>query len=95
MPAQRGNVEHLLERELGFQREEGDHLTVRLVIDGKLIARTKTSHSHSTIGDDLLGLMARQIHISPAFFKALLARKKRRNDYLKALQQRALLPPGI
>jgi hypothetical protein len=56
MPALRSDVERILERVLGFQREEGDHHRFRLEIGGKVIANTKTSHSHTTIGDPLLVL---------------------------------------
>lgn len=94
MPAKRADVEHLLERVLGFDRFERDHHRFRLVIDGKRIAETKTSHGHDTIGDGLLADMARQLRITPSLFRALLAGKKGRADYLEALRQQGLLPPG-
>lgn len=87
MPVRRRTIEHLLEHELGFQREEGDHHYFRLEIDSKLVARTKTSHSHDTLGDDLLALMARQLYIPPRFLKELLAGRKTRQDYLEHLRR--------
>ena len=93
MPARRGDVEHLLEHILGFRRAGGGHRFFFLEIDGKIVARTETSHGATTIGDDLLATMARQIHVSPGLFKGLLAGTKKRSDYLMALEQQGLLQP--
>ena len=93
MPAPRSDVERILERVLGFQREEGDHHRFHLEIGGKVIANTKTSHSHTTIGDPLLADMARQIHVPSRFLKELISGKQNRNDYLAVLRRKGLLPP--
>jgi len=91
MPAARADVERLLEHVLGFQREESDHHRFRLYVSGRLVAMTKTSHSHRTIGDPLLAEMARQMHVTLPLLRALVAGTKGRDDYLDALRGRGLL----
>ena len=83
MAAPRSDVERVLERVLGFRRDEGDHHRFRLEIDGNLVAITKTSHSHTTISDSLLAEMARQLHIPSRFFRDLIAGRRNRADYLE------------
>jgi len=95
MPVERSDPERLLEHTLGFARHEGDHHQFSLLIRGKIVAYTHTSHSPKvrTIDDSLLAKIARRdLHVSPQFLKALLAGTKMREDYLAELESRGLLP---
>ena len=91
MPAERAEVERVLERVLGFKRSESDHHRFTLSIEGKVIASTFTSHSPKarTLDDGILSDMARQMNIRLSFLKAILAGKKTRNDYLNELNKNA------
>lgn len=90
MPATRGEVEHLLEQ-LGYERENTDHRRFRLVIGGREIAATKTSHGPRTIADPLLAEMARQMRIRPAFLRDLLAGRRKSKDYFAELRRLGIL----
>jgi len=93
MSAPRSDVERVLERVLGFRRDEGNYHRFRLEINGTLVAITKTSHSHTTISDFLLAEMAKQLHIPSRFFRDLLAGRRNQADYLASLRHQGLLPP--
>lgn len=60
----------------GFQKETGDHFYyIYWNLEGKkTIKKTKMSHgsSHKTIGDPLLGTMARQIGLTKKSFLELV-----------------------
>jgi len=71
MPLERSDIEAALEKK-GFARSEGDHrfFTYYTVAGIKTSVWTKTSHGakYKTIGDGLVGLMARQCGLtSPQF----------------------------
>jgi len=71
----RRDIESALERK-GFQRREGDHSRfVYHTTDGKKTPiRTMTSHGSGgrSIGDPLLGQMARQCHLTKSDFLDLV-----------------------
>ncbi|GEM_PF-843724 len=93
MPVETADLERCLERDLGFRRDERHHHYFKLVVDGKEVAITKTSHSKKvrTIDDSMLAKIARiDLHISPAFLRDLLAGRKGRDDYLADLKQKGL-----
>jgi len=75
MPRERRTIESSLERK-GFRRIEGDHsFFVYYTEDGKKTrARTKTSHGSGsrTIGDALLGQMAKQCWLTKQQFISLV-----------------------
>ena len=54
----------------GFiENRAGDHIFLAYIVNKKKTAiRTKVSHSHSEIGDALIGMMAKQVKLSKADF---------------------------
>jgi len=93
MPLPRTDVEQALERKLRFDRQESDHRYFTLEIDGRVVARTKTSHGtkHREIGDQLVGTMARQLHVSRSQFEAVVRCTRSRDEYLAALRERGFI----
>ena len=97
MPADTAEFERLLERVLGFQRDESHHHLFKLYVNGKIVAMTKTSHSPKfhTIDDGLLGKIARRdLHVSLRFLKDMLAGRAGREDYLAELLKKGLPQPA-
>jgi hypothetical protein len=89
MPIEKTELERLLERDLGFERDERHHHWFTLTVNGKVVAVTRTSHSPKarTIDDSLLSKIARHdLHISVGFLKDLLSGRKSRDDYLAELK---------
>jgi hypothetical protein len=85
---------HVLASVLGFERENGDHVRYVLVIDGKIIARTKFSHSwrgNSQIDASILSMQAKQLHCSSAMLKGLLRGQFGKEDYFKELLQQGYI----
>ena len=59
------DLKRILESVLGFELDNGDHVRYVLKINGKIIARTKFSHSwrgNQQIDDAILSLQAKQMH---------------------------------
>jgi hypothetical protein len=64
---------------LGFERDERDHHCFILKVNGKLVARTKTSHGSKAhdIDDTLLGKIARmQLHVARLFSRRCLRARR-------------------
>lgn len=93
MPLPRDDVERALEHKLGFKRDETDHWRFRLVIRGRQIVRTKSSHGtkYRELGDQLLALMARELQVSRGFFISVVRYTKSPEEYLDELARRGLL----
>ena len=94
MPVETSDLERLLEYGLGFQRDETHHHYFKLYVNGRMVVATKTSHSPKfrTIDDSLLAKIARKdLRISPAFLRDLLAGRKSRDDYLKDLKAKGII----
>jgi len=79
----------------GFDRSEGDHsyFYYRTLEVKKTTARTKTSHTPKmkSIGDDLLGKMARQCHLTKPQFLNLVDCPLSRLGYEELLAGQNLL----
>jgi hypothetical protein len=79
----------------GFTRSEKDHsyFYYRTLEGKKTTARTKTSHTPKmkTIGDELLGKMARQCHLSKPQFLDLVDCPLNRQGYENLLTAQGLL----
>lgn len=73
----------------GFRRREGDHhYFIFFSGEGKKsLAKTKTSHSHRTLSDILLALMARQCHLTKGEFLNLVDCPLSQDEYQIMLQQ--------
>lgn len=90
----RRDIESALEKK-GFRRFENDHTWfVYFTEDGKKTTRrTKTSHgaSGSSIGQPLLGMMAKQCGLATAEFLELVDCPRTRESYQELLAERGML----
>lgn len=75
MPFSTGQVRRALVSKIGFTPAHTDHETFEYVHDGLVVAATKISHQASgrDIGNHLLGMMARQCHVSGPTFRGAIA----------------------
>src|SRR5260370_37599331 len=89
------DLEYVLAVVLGFEREDAkDHVRFVLKVNGKIVARTKYSHSwrgNKQIGDNMLPLIANQIHCSNKTLKGLLGKRLGRQDYFKEILGNGLI----
>lgn len=86
----RAAVERMLVAKLEMERDNGDHRWYRFVIGEKVVARTFVStgsKKYKTLGDDLIGKMARQLHVSTPFLTGLVRCTNSRDDYLRVLRE--------
>lgn len=66
----------------GFRITENDHHRFLFYLDGrKTSVHTKTSHSHSEIGRDLIARMARQMRLSKNDFVRFVDCQMTEEDY--------------
>lgn len=82
MPRPQRDVEASLLRK-GFQQSENDHhYFIYWQLDGKKSRfRTKTSHGHREISDDLLSQMSKQVGLVNRDFQGLLDCPLSREEY--------------
>lgn len=60
------------------------HITYRVFDkDGMFLGETYISHSHTEIGDPLLGQMAKQLNIGLALWRDIIKCPKNREDYVR------------
>jgi hypothetical protein len=85
MPVSARRMDHILVNVLGFERRMGRHQIYVLKLGGRQAARTLISHGVRDIGDDLLAVMAKQMRITLAQLKKLIAGEMRREDYYRLL----------
>jgi hypothetical protein len=94
MPRKKSKVESGLKNK-GFEQTEGDHHWFAYVTtDGKKTAiRTKTSHTPKMkdIPDNILGLMARQCHLTKQEFLNLVDCPLDRKGYEEILRKKDIL----
>ncbi len=85
------DLKRLLENVLGCEAESGkDHVRYVLKVNGKIIARTKFSHSwrrSEQISETMLRLQAQQMHCSTKTWKLLLQGLLKKEAYFKELLQ--------
>ncbi len=82
MPRKRVDVEKgLLSK--GFRKRDGDHhyYLYYNTAGKKTVVFTKTSHSHTEIGDNLMSQMARQCKLSKLLFESLVDCPLKRGEY--------------
>jgi len=95
MPRSKSDVDAALLRK-GFLSGGGDHdfFIYHSVAGKKTRARTKTSHGKGfDIGDNLLGQMAKQCHLTTGQFKDLVDCPMDRTMLEKALVARGIIDP--
>ena len=69
-------------RKKGFKNEQRDHNYYFYYYNGKKSAiNTKTSHGKDEIGDSLIGMMAKQLHLKKEQFMQLIITSKKRTIY--------------
>ena len=88
------DLKRLLESVLGFDCEDGDHVRYALIVNGKLIARTKFSHSwrgNQQINNSMLSIQAKQLHCSNQTLKGLLRGSLAKKDYFEELLRRGII----
>jgi hypothetical protein len=91
MPYKPAEIEHILITVLGFVEDdtrEAGHKWYKLKIDGlPRPIRTKMSHGKKTeYGAALESAVARQLHVRKEFFRALMAGKKTRDEYINEVK---------
>jgi len=84
-PRRRRELESALTKK-GFRLENTHHRKYRLYVDElKTSVSTKVSHGHKQVGEKLLGLMARQMHLTNADFGRFVDCPMARADYIALL----------
>jgi S-adenosylhomocysteine hydrolase len=94
MAVSRRGVERMLTNKLEMTLDDRDHQVFLLVIEGRVIARTKLSRGsekYKTLGDDLVRKMAQQLRVSMPVFRELESCTKSRDDYLQVLREHGFL----
>jgi hypothetical protein len=75
-------IEHALKHKLNCEVDEGKHRVFTLSLDGKVVAKTHTSHGgDEDIRDQLIKQMAQQMKVSKALFVEIVSCTKSRPDY--------------
>jgi len=93
MPIQKRDLRQCLTGKFGFEEVEGSrHEAVTLFIEGRKIATARFSRSHSDVGDEILGLIAKEIRVQLNFLKRMYGCTKSRDDYLNHLRDTGYLP---
>jgi predicted RNA binding protein YcfA (HicA-like mRNA interferase family) len=75
----------------GFTKEEGHHHYYEFWHNGKLIARTYSSHSGKDIDEYLISAMRKQCNMDKNFFLEFVKCSKSREDYLNLLIDQKLI----
>ena len=77
MPEKKANVEYQLEKKLGCEKHNSNHIFFKFYYDGKIIWTFKVSHSkgkYKEIDDSGLSAMVRGLNgVTTSFFKQFLA----------------------
>jgi hypothetical protein len=92
MPRDKLDVSAALLRK-GFSDRNGDHRFFCLMVDGlKTQVTTKISHGGKEIADNMLGVMARQAHLTGREFRDLIDCPLSEDEYLALLRDRDAIP---
>ena len=76
----------------GFQPSNKDHRYFYLYVEHeKTYIRTKVSHGQTEIDDDLLGAMARQLHLTRSQFDDLVICPLSGKQYISILRDRQII----
>lgn len=91
MPVKARQMDRILVNVLGFERRMGRHQVYTLRVKGKHVVRTLISHGVRDIGDELMGIMARQMKITPPLLRSILAGEMGRDEYFDCLREQGLI----
>jgi hypothetical protein len=89
MPLDRTDIEAGLKKK-GFVEEDRDHRFYALVVEGHytgIMTKTSKGTGHKTLGDNLVGLMARQLKLTKKQFVDLVTCPLSLDDYVALLKQ--------
>jgi predicted RNA binding protein YcfA (HicA-like mRNA interferase family) len=78
----------------GFTREEKHHHYYEFWYDGKLVAKTYSSHSNEDIDDYLLSAMRKQCNMNKDFFIEFIKCTKSREEYIQLLIDQNIISKG-
>jgi len=78
----------------GFVQDDTHHHIFKFWHNGKLIAKTHTSHNDQDIYDGLISAMSKQCKMDKPFFIEFAKCDKTHGDYLKLLSGKGLLDAG-
>ena len=71
----------------GFMLQNTHHRYFVFIYDGaKKDIRTRISHSHDEIGNDLISQMSKQLSMTKSFFKEFIECTKSELDYIQVLK---------
>jgi hypothetical protein len=76
----------------GFVQDDMHHHIFKFWHDGKLIAKTHTSHNNQDIYDALISAMRKQCKMDKPFFLEFIKCTKTQEDYLNLLIKQKLIP---
>jgi hypothetical protein len=72
----------------GFIEDDSHHHFYEYIIDGRLHARTRTSHNNQDIDDYLIGQMSRQCQLSKKQFIDLINCPLSKEEYAEILRNK-------
>ena|SRR5579884_906883 len=91
------DLRNLLERVLRCERDDsGDHIRYTLKVNGRVVAKTKYSHSwrgSTQISAAMLSKQASDMRCSNKLWKALLQGRASKEDYFRELLQNGHITP--
>lgn len=81
-------------QKLGFTLDYGSaDVKANLIIDDKLILRTRRSHGRGRLGGNIPYMIRQQMKLNQAQFEDAIACPLGRQDYLHLLRSKGWLPP--
>ena len=87
MPYKTKDIDQALIKK-GFAKREGDHHFYEFIYKSQKTAlRTKMSHSHKEISDQLVAHMSRQLKLVKKDFLSLIACPLSKEDYIQLMRQ--------
>jgi hypothetical protein len=75
----------------GFRKDDSHHHYFEFWYNGKLVARTYTSHNNEDINDYLISAMRKQCNMDKSFFMEFVKCTKSKEDYIKLLIDQGLI----
>ncbi len=91
MPCKTKDIDEALVKK-GFTKREGDHHFYEFIYKSQKTAlRTKISHSHKEISDQLIAHMSRQLQLVKKEFLSLIACPLSEEDYVQLMKTRGFL----
>ena len=92
MPISARQMDRILVHVLGFERRMGRHQIYVLKIGGRQVARTLISHGVRELGDELMGLLARQMGLTLPQLNKIVSGEWGREEYYWLLEEGGRIP---